>query len=463
MKQYLEHVLLADQAYESSSELRRRAQLKTEETIAELKVLNGYDINDDESVLSSELQKQIEEIYATSEALIEKTETYEKSLVSESETAETKTMLTEILAELDAKKEIADKWTKTLNLTGIKDKQTLKIARVELNGFKLKEINEKIALLPMNAKKLDFVESNVEVGKKNGQKIGNMQLKETISFDKLNILKFREVETKEQSFTLSSRIFEILDNGFYIIAGYSKQTKMSHLFTFDPIKKIRINEVTFDNRIELLFSCNKKIALFHREYTRMGLNSTIKVLDENLNVIKEKKIAHQLQSVDHSYLYCTEYLMGVNGVIKPSNLVLYDWNLNETKTDIAFQLNKPNEAFYLNFVSLNGETDYLFKKITRLEKKDSKYVVSLNMGNVGRIMIFSETGTLLKEINHPFNNFQIDSRNNIVLAELRIDMLTYFDLNGEMLKKVILKRTKNNTLTLKYFKMDSSDRLYFIQ
>jgi len=182
MKGDLENISLTDQAYESSSELRRRAQLKTEEIIADLKTLNGYDINDDESVLSLELQEQIANIYRTSEALIEKTESYEKSLISESETAETKEMLKEILAELDARKKIADNWTSVLNTTGISEKTTLKRAREELNNFKLKEINEKISMLPINAKKLNFVESKIEVGKMNGQKIGDMQLKETISF-----------------------------------------------------------------------------------------------------------------------------------------------------------------------------------------------------------------------------------------------------------------------------------------
>jgi len=65
-------------SYETVSELRRKAQLKTEETIADLKILNGFNINDDESILPTELQLKIETIQKKSEELIEKTESYEK-------------------------------------------------------------------------------------------------------------------------------------------------------------------------------------------------------------------------------------------------------------------------------------------------------------------------------------------------------------------------------------------------
>ena len=60
---------------------------------------------------------------------------------------------------MDDQKQIAEKWTKVLDTTGIKEKETLKTAREELKGFKLKELNERISMLPINAKKLDFVYS----------------------------------------------------------------------------------------------------------------------------------------------------------------------------------------------------------------------------------------------------------------------------------------------------------------
>ena len=69
----------------------------------------------------------------------------------------------------------------------------------------------------------------------------------------------------------------------------------------------------------------------------------------------------------------------------------------------------------------------------------------------------------MDDLRYSYHNFQIDSKNNIVVANLDKDTLTYFDLNGELFKSVSLKRPKNNTYKLKHFKIDSSDRLYFTQ
>jgi len=90
-------------AYETSAEARRKSQLKTEETIAEIKIQNGFDINDDESILPAELKLEIETIQKTNDELIEKTEGYEQTLISESESVETKTKVNVIFADLDEK------------------------------------------------------------------------------------------------------------------------------------------------------------------------------------------------------------------------------------------------------------------------------------------------------------------------------------------------------------------------
>jgi len=137
-------------SYETVSELRRKAQLKTEETIADLKILNGFNINDDESILPAELQSKIETIQKKSEELIEKTESYEKNLILESESSTIRTKVDEILAELEEKNKVADNWTKVLNSGKLKAKKTLEKAKLELNiKLNLKEINEKISLLPI--------------------------------------------------------------------------------------------------------------------------------------------------------------------------------------------------------------------------------------------------------------------------------------------------------------------------
>ena len=164
-------------AYETLSEARRKAQLKTEETIADLKILHGFDINDDESVLPAELQLEIESIQKKNDTLIEQTESYEQTLISESESSETKAKVNKIINELDKKIKLAKHWTKIVDSDSLKEEEQLIKAKNELNYFSLKEIKEKINLLPFNAKKMDFIESNQNISKSgNDQKIGKIKI-----------------------------------------------------------------------------------------------------------------------------------------------------------------------------------------------------------------------------------------------------------------------------------------------
>ena len=208
--------------YETSSEARRKAQLKTEETIASFKVDNGFKINDDESVLPPELQLEIESIQKTNDALIEQTENYEQTLISESESNETKVRVNEILTELDEKINVAVHLIEHLDSGILKENEKFKTTKQELNiKSNLEAINEKISLLPFNAKKMDFVENKQGVTNidNNFQTIGEMKIKETFGFKKMYLFNFKDHEDSK-SFTQPSRLFKILDNGTYVVGGF---------------------------------------------------------------------------------------------------------------------------------------------------------------------------------------------------------------------------------------------------
>ncbi len=448
-------------SYETVSELRRKAQLKTEETIADLKILNGFNINDDESILPTELQLKIETIQKKSEELIEKTESYEKNLILESESSTIRTKVDEILAELEEKNKVADNWTKVLNSGKLKAKKTLEKAKLELNiKLNLKEINEKISLLPFNAKKMDFIENKQEVGSQNANKIGEMELKETILFENLNIFQFKEVESNDQKFTLPSRLFEILDNGSYVVGGYVSKTKNFHLFIYDPIKKLKKNEIILNNkRIDKIFHFKNKIALTQRKAEENSTDRIIKIMDENLNVIKETTIHNTtLKSVDESHLYCLQF----NG--KPKEiLILFDWDLNEKKTNVEFQISEPDQIFYLKpSKNYHGIINYSRSEISQLFKRENNYILRFNQGYNDNLMVFSELGVLLKKVR--INDaFVIDSKNNIITNNSRTDSFIYYDLNGELLKSVTFKYSKNDNKLSKKIRIDSADHVHFFQ
>ncbi len=443
-------------AYETSSEARRRAQLKTEETIADLKMLHGFDINDDESVLPTELQLEIESIQKKNDSLIEQTESYEQTLISESESSVTKAKVTKIITELDKKIKLAKHWTKIVDSDRLKEEEQLIKAKNELNHFSLKEIKEKINLLPFNAKKMDFIESNQNISKSgNEQKIGQIKIVEKIGFEDLKIFKFCS-GISNSTFTYPSRLFEVMDNGTYVAGGYLTSSKKFHLFTYDPIKKTKKQQLIFDQRIDEIFTFKNRIALSQRR-TEKSQNYILKIMDENLNLIKETNTNAILKSVDDSKLYC---------ISDQRELVLFDWDLNKLETNVVFQYEDSNKKFYLKPDHMNYLTrqlDSKFSKINQLVKRDNKYILNFKTGGYqppNKLLIFNETGVLLKEKDLR-DDFVIDSNNNIIVDNIQNKLFYHYDLNGNLLKTVTLNSPLYKIKHLKLFKIDSTDKLYF--
>ena len=119
-------------------------------------------------------------------------------------------------------------------------------------------------------------------------------------FDKLNIFKFEEVEFKKitniskksysfyvEYLTIPSRLFEILNNGTYVIGGYVTSTQKFHLIIYDPIKKTIIHELTFDSKVDKLLTIKNKIVFSqrHNEFEqarRFVYSNILKIMDENI-------------------------------------------------------------------------------------------------------------------------------------------------------------------------------------
>ena len=68
---------------------------------------------------------EIESIQKTNDALIERVESYEKILISESESVETKARVNEIIADLDSKIKLAHNWIKLLDSGSLKEKDKI--------------------------------------------------------------------------------------------------------------------------------------------------------------------------------------------------------------------------------------------------------------------------------------------------------------------------------------------------
>jgi hypothetical protein len=314
----------------------------------------------------------------------------------------------------------------------------------------LKSIKEKINLLPFNAKQVSFVENKQDTSKSgNDQKIGHIKIEETISYEKLNIFNFKEVERNNQTFTFHSRQFHLLDNGTYAVGGYVTTTQKSHLIIYDPIKKRKTHEVIFDKRIDELFTFKNKIAVS----LRYGYKYELKIMDENLNLIRElANTTANLKGVNDSQLYCISISSHIS-------LVLYDWNLNEIKSNVVFQFQNPEQSFFLK------ADIHLQFKVNQLVKRENRLILNFKTGEQktpNQLIIFNEIGVLLKQIDIEYE-FVIDSRNNIVANNPKKDLIFYYDLNGDLFKTVSLKRPKNENKILKQMRIDLADKIYFAQ
>jgi hypothetical protein len=278
---------------------------------------------------------------------------------------------------------------------------------------------------------------------------------EIINFEKMNIFKFSEVESNSHKFTSKSRLFEILDNGTYVVGGYVLKTKKFHLFMYDPVSKIKKNEKIFETKIEELFKFKNKTIISQRKTENKSTQNVLKIMDENLNVIREINTYAVLKNVDESHLYC---------IFSRRKLVLFDWNLNKIKTDVAFQYEKSNCKFYLKSKNNNRKGRLNHLKINQLAKRENKFIINFKSGHhqPNNLLIFNEFGSPLKNIVMD-DAFVIDSKNNIILVNHRRDSILYYDLNGQILKSILLERPKfdSNHKSLKQIKIDSGDNIYF--
>jgi len=439
-------------AFETCSEARRKIQLKTEEALAELKMLHGFNMNDDESTLPLEMQLEIESIQNTNYSLIEKTQSYEQTLISESESSETKSKVMKILAESNKKIKVVDHLNKLIDSGSLKEKEKIKKSKQDLKS-NLELIKEKIRLLSFNAKQVDFVESTQNVIEiDNKLKIGEMIIKETINFEKLYVFNFKELEISK-SFTYPSRLFEILDNGTYVVGGFVTKTQKFHLIIYDPIKKTKSREVIFDKRIDELLTFKNKIVISQRITGIYGrvVGHLLQIMDENLRLIRETNTCSILKSIDESHLYTISLDIGFK-------LTLYDWNLNEINTNVLFQAKDSKRSFYFD------SRFHMRYSLNQVVKRDNKYFLFLKFeGNhPDELYVYSEFGVLLNK-SVIFGEFVIDSNNNIIVNNKKNDLIEYYDSNGDLFKTVSYKRPKNERRQISQIKIDSADKIYFGQ
>jgi len=175
-------------------------------------------------------------------------------------------------------------------------------------------------------------------------------------------------------------------------------------------------------------------------YQKENAECCIVFLDEELNITHQNNdFCQMLIGQNDDYFYCFNPL-------NKTGIKVYDWNLNQVELNQAFQTSKPSEPFYFS------------DDIKHLEHRGSKYIwldsLRLNIMN-------DKTGEIIKSLSIAADDFEVDSKENIICLVRSEFKLKYFDLFGVFIKEIDLNGfNMESDFT---FRLDKNDKMHFFE
>lgn len=303
------------------NDINNQIQLKTELKIAKIKESNGYDINVDESILTSNLRNEISNIQNRNEELFDISDTYQN----------------------DLKK-------KFFNMNNTEND----LLEEQTNEFILNELN------------IEFVLNDDEL------LLGHLIHKKDIIAFKINLIDFVEIIKLIDPFCSNNDDkyvyvrLRILENGNYFIT-FKLRFQFSSFLVYDPIEK-RIkyhNTLPLFYKVEELNVSKNKTAVMLSLVERSIEVKQLKIYDDHLNEINTCKLSSDLNLIgaNEAYIFLS----------KNEKIYFYDWSLQKLKTKIKFQSENENNPFYV------PNESHLDIKIFQFEKTKDFNVVRLNL------------------------------------------------------------------------------------
>lgn len=402
-----------DYINEECRELRRLVQLNAEEAIAEVKQLNGFDINSEITDLNAETQAIIENLNRASDLSFNKIDQYELET-------------TESFKEINQSNKIHRDIEQLKNSIADLDKQTL---ATNLNSKKLRNLNRKLVqldsrlfIVTLKSKALIFNNNLMEFKQIEQNQLGYINLKQSIDFSKLT-------RTKLQIITEGSH-FEIFSNKTYLIAFKldSKMTK-TVLINYDQfgseiVKRIVLNDMII-HRLKIV---NNLVVLLCVQRETNFFSKMVLIMNDRMETICKKVVGNiDLIGANESQLIFNDSF----------KLKMFDWTLKET-----------NESF-------NLEIDLHQENIQQFEILKENFCLRTNNSF---IRLYNKQGSLVRTIEAD-DSFVIDSNDNIIVLNISDRALKYFTSNGEPFKEKRIDILKD--LSNLKFRIDKNDRLYF--
>jgi len=399
-------------------ELRRTIQLNKEETIADLKKSNGFDINDEDiSKLPVKLKERLQSIENKTELMILNVDDYEKRLNLK------------LISNSENKTKLIQDINKIIHTMTNNDLENKKLEFYDLLN--------KLKLLIFNNTQLIFIETT-----------SNLLLKKSILIDKSNILIDFEIKNglpairsnKASGNSSSNLLYKRLETGMYVIS-YSFEKK-NFIVIYDPNSNEIVKQMNLDKKIfSILTTAKNKILLKYRLDSRLFCLLMNHCLEIELNA----QVNFYINGADDKYLYC---------LYKYRHLTIYDWYFNEIKTNnIKFQSHNTNIPFYIDKTS----------EIYQIEIRNNNIIIRFKSKNEKCIQIFDLVGNSIRKIpitSSIFKSFKIDSKNRLIIFLSLEKKLNYYDLDGDLIKETTIN-CLDEKMCIEDFIVFSNGDIYF--
>lgn len=436
-----------DLVYEECTELKRIVQLNSEETIANIKLLNNIGIDDEESLLDNKTRKKIDNINQLNMVMIERINQFEDSSKKTEIKISTKKKINQEIKRLKLiSKFFINYWL--LNETNLNFSNISKILlKLESYQLRLDNINVQLKHLVFNNNILDF-------------KQGNLYLKQAINFNNLDQIQLFKLIKDSDTIDCDIQI-ELFNDESYLIVFKKRSINKTLIFILNSASLTIDKKSSFDNlRIHSLKRINNLIvSVCSNEFYYIR---DIVVMNDDLVIINRKQVGSiSLLGANEKLVFCFE---DFNSSGRSNLCKVFDWNLNEIENDIRFQNMIPGKPFYIPFETINIS-------IKQLEKFDNKYIVKTTSDRSQRsfVIIYDETGAIVKlitvlKIGDGLFKFT-STTNELIISD--DNKLIYYNLNGYLTREIGLNgkdkyfKNKFNENAFNFFIDNKSENFHF--
>lgn len=420
-----------DHIKEECLELRRLIQLNKEETIAQIKESNGIDVNAES--LHPDLLVSIDKATHSNEKMLDQIDNYESKILLMSQNydlASKQKLIKDIRKLKQISKYFIKYWKTSLAESNETDAAKLKNAFNKLNDYHGRLVDL--------IKEADyFIFCNLLIKLKQASELDeslSLYFVQDFKFDCMNQRNLKHLEKKAFEKNKTNFLNEtvryhcdVFDDGAYVIASrIGENLKDATVVIYDPrgnrVKKqkllfnLKILDLKADKTEIILKAINSSDELYARG------DHIILMMNFSLEIIKYKFFYEMVRISD-----CSPYrIYSYDG---EKAITIYDLCFNQLRT-IKFQCFDELAPFYSKSL------------LWKFEAKFDMLIIGCTAQDF--VYVLDTKGYLHCRIPSKQNNFNIDLNGNLTIINNEEKKLTYYDLNGNLIRIIDFYSVNSN-------------------